>query len=107
MFHFNIRLEYRKTNFGFILTQNWYGISFDRAKLSESQGKLLEKKQYEVDNEMHKSLMLHLSDTTNYLFLGFLRIYWTQKRDRPSHIVEPYIREEILRQRATYYNQKD
>ena len=103
MFHFNFLLEYRTQRFGFRIGHNWYGFAFLGAKLSEKQGELLEKEHYKVDEKMNKHLMMHILDVTNTLFLGFVRVWWKQKRDKPSDQVESYMREELLNQKAEYY----
>ena len=107
MFHFNFLLTYHKNGTGFHMDNHWHGLAFIGAKVSKRQGKMLEKQHYKVDEKMNKILMMHLSDTTNTLFLGFGRIWWKQKKDKPSDQVESYMREELLQQKAQYYKDEN
>ena len=103
MFTFNFILEYSKKGFGIKLGSIWYGFRLQRAKISEKQSKELLDELVKIENDMAKP-RFQMSNDSNTIYTGFMRIWWRQKSTIQTDVVEPYTRESKLEQKAQHYD---
>jgi len=104
MLQFNFSLEYTKTGlFGLKIGNIYYGFGIKKAKISEKQSEKLLKDLVEVENDMAQS-RFQMTNDRNTIYLGFLRIWYTQRMPVKLDVVDPYTREAKLEQKAEHYN---